>query len=404
MNRKIWKMRQHSLPSKRRKAALPSVASVCVVPDKRACQERCSALNGLRCKSFLCIAVMLLLMMMVYALFPVCAWAAIPQAPASFYAADYADILSSETERKILSESAALDDACGAQIVVVTVDFTDGMDIEDYAYKLFNSWEIGSSDRNNGLLILLVPGEENYWVMQGKGLESSLSSGTIQTILDTYMEPDFAAEDYDSAVWKSYEQFYSSVAGIYGLSAEDLAAGSYAGSGNYNSGADQYGGYYGGSYGAADRRAASVITVISVLVILFIVIVILRALFRGTARRAAGGYSAWGTRRSRSVPRRSSPPMGGPGHMPPPPGGHGHIPPPGGAGPGSFGGHPPATSGRTRSFGSSSSTRPSRTPKSSSRPASSSRRSSSGGRSSGGSSSRRTGGGGSTRGGGAGRK
>ena len=360
--------------------------------------------HGLRCKNFLFIAVILSLLLMVNALFPLCAWAAIPQAPASFYAADHADILSSETERKILSESAALDDACGAQIVVVTVDFTDGMDIEDYAYKLFNSWEIGSSDRNNGLLILLVPGEENYWVMQGKGLESSLSSGTIQTILDTYMEPDFAAEDYDSAVRKSYEKFYSSVAGIYGLSAEDLAGGSYAGSGNYNYDADQYGGYYGGSYGAADRRAASVITVISALVVLFIVIVILRALFRGPARRAAGGYSAWGRRRSRSVPRRNIPPMGGPGHMPPPPpGGAGHMPPPpGDAGPGSFGGHPSAPSRRTRSFGSSSSTRPSRTPKSSSRPASSSRSSSFGGRSSGGSSSRRTGGGGSTRGGGAG--
>ena len=41
--------------------------------------------------------------------------------------------------------------------------------------------------------LLLAIGEDNYYVLQGTGLENTLTSGTIQNILDTYMEPDFAA-------------------------------------------------------------------------------------------------------------------------------------------------------------------------------------------------------------------
>lgn len=293
---------------------------------------------------------------------PVFSWAAIPTAPASFYAADYADVLSSETENRILSESAALEDACGAQIVVVTVDFTDGMDIEDYAYKLFNSWEIGSADHNDGLLILLVPGEENYWVMQGKGLESSLSSGRIQTILDTYMEPYFASEDYDNAVLKSYEQFYAAIAGIYGLSADDLAAGSR------NDSAEKFGG---GDYGDSHRNGYK--TVILVVILLFFLCV--AALCRPSRR--ARRYDAWGARRGYRPPRRNPPPMSGHGPVPPPPGGPHPAPP-----------------RRRRSSGGGSST--------SSRSGGGRRSTSS--RSGGSIPSSRSGGGGSTRGGGAGRK
>lgn len=143
------------------------------------------------------------------------AFADIPQKSSSFYVADYADVISQDTEDYIVSKNGQLENLCGGQIVVVAVDFLDGMDIEDYCYKVFNEWEIGSAEENNGVLLLLAIGEEDYWCMQGKGLESRLSSGDISEMLWDYLESDFAAGNYDSGVRSFFDRIYDEVSHIY---------------------------------------------------------------------------------------------------------------------------------------------------------------------------------------------
>lgn len=141
----------------------------------------------------------------------------IPASSELFYVADFANVLSQDTENLIIDRNDALHQATGAQIVVATVDFLDGAEIEDYAYRMFNEWQIGDAEKNNGVLLLLVIGEENYWAVQGKGLEKSLSSGTLDEILQTYLEPDFAEADYDDGVRKTFLALADQLEGIYGV-------------------------------------------------------------------------------------------------------------------------------------------------------------------------------------------
>lgn len=137
------------------------------------------------------------------------------------YVNDYANVLSDETEQYIMEQSAALDQATGAQVVVVTVDFLDGMDIENYAYTLFNEWGIGDAKKNNGLLLLLAIGEDDYWAVQGSGLEKELSSGKLGDYLYEYLEPDFAAGDYDAGVTQVCTAFYDWFENYYGLDKQE---------------------------------------------------------------------------------------------------------------------------------------------------------------------------------------
>ena len=104
-----------------------------------------------------------LLTVLVLVLMAVPAFAvALPDAPTG-YVYDGANVLSSSTESYIERTGSALAEACGAEVVVATVDFTDGEDIADYAYDLFNKWGIGDKKANNGLLILLSIGAEDYY-------------------------------------------------------------------------------------------------------------------------------------------------------------------------------------------------------------------------------------------------
>ncbi len=136
-----------------------------------------------------------------------CMAMAVVEAPEDIYVGDYANVLTDETEQYIITENQKLAEATGAQIVIITVDFLDGIEIEDYAYTIFNEWGIGDAQRNNGLLLLLAIGEENYYAMQGQGLEGVLSSGTLGDYLYDYLEPDFAAGNYDAGVSKVFNAF-----------------------------------------------------------------------------------------------------------------------------------------------------------------------------------------------------
>lgn len=140
----------------------------------------------------------------------------VPAPTELFYVADFAGVLKSDTADYIVEKNDKLYKSNGAQIVVVTVDFLGGANIENYAYKLFNEWKIGSSDKNNGVLLLLVIGEEDYWAVQGKGLERSLSSSTLGSLLNNYLEDDFARQNYDAGVRKVFDAIYNQIEGIYG--------------------------------------------------------------------------------------------------------------------------------------------------------------------------------------------
>ena len=147
-----------------------------------------------------------------------CSALAVVDAPETVYVGDYAGVLTDATEQYIIAENQKLAEATGAQIVIVTVDFLDGMEIEDYAYTIFNEWGIGDRERNNGLLLLLAIGEENYYAMQGEGLEGVLSSGTLGDYLYDYLEEDFAAGNYDAGVYKVFNAFLNWFDAYYDLS------------------------------------------------------------------------------------------------------------------------------------------------------------------------------------------
>lgn len=148
----------------------------------------------------------------------------IPEPEDYFYVLDQSGILESDTIDYIVGMNEQLCSATGAQIVVVTTDFTPEGNLERYAYNLFNKWGIGSKTESNGVLLLLSIGDDDYWCMQGKGLEKSLTSGTIGNILEQYLEPDFAVQQYDAGVRKVFDALYKRVSDIYGFSSETDAA------------------------------------------------------------------------------------------------------------------------------------------------------------------------------------
>jgi len=133
---------------------------------------------------------------------------AYPARPESGFVNDAAGVLSAETIEHINEYNQILFSNTGAVIAVATVENTEGKDIDDYTYHTFNDWGVGDKKEDNGLLLLLDIGGDNYFAAPGEKIARKLSEGMIWDILQADLEPDFAAKDYDAGVKKAFDGFY----------------------------------------------------------------------------------------------------------------------------------------------------------------------------------------------------
>lgn len=248
--------------------------------------------------------------------------ASLPDLPRDQCVVDDANILSDSTTQTIVDLNNQLQSSCnGAQISVLTVDYTGNYSTEDYATQAFNAWGIGDATNNNGVLILLVMEspiyeDGDYYVTYGDGFRNTTLESQASALAQT-MEDDFVRQDYDDAVTTCAQNVAQTIADIYGVS----LSGGNTNNGSYNEPA-----YDDNSSGGLGDILLGFITILFTVVLLLIIVSVVVYTFSGPL---GGLFWCFGGPWHRG-PR---PPRGRRNPPPPPPGG-----PYGGFGGGSFGG------------------------------------------------------------------
>ena len=255
----------------------------------------------------------------------------LPSLPKDQCVVDDAGVLSDSTTSELETLNAQLSSSCdGAQIGVLTVDYTGSATTEDYATEAFNTWGLGSSSENNGVLILLVMqspeyADGDYYLTYGDGFRNTTLAKQSSAIAQT-MEDQFAAKDYDGAVTTCARNVANTIADIYGVSL----------SGSVGNGSTVQPGYQ-GSQSSGGSTLTDILTLVVGAVLL---IVIIRSMAYVFASPCGWLWCFGGPRPPYRRRGRRGPP-------PPPPGGYyggsrGPRPPRGGGfggmGGGSFGG------------------------------------------------------------------
>ena len=138
---------------------------------------------------------------------------------------DTANILSADTETYVTNLSVALQQECGAQIGVYTVEYIGNNTMEGYAYEVFNAWGLGDADKDNGVLFLMAPGEDNYWITRGSGVEKQLSVSTLNSIFNSYTEDNWVKGDYDACAQQTAAALTERLCRQYGITMDVDAVG-----------------------------------------------------------------------------------------------------------------------------------------------------------------------------------
>jgi uncharacterized protein len=113
---------------------------------------------------------------------------------------DDANILPAETRLALTQKLAAVEQANGDQIVVVTVPDLQGYDIADFGNQLGRKWGIGQKGKDNGVVFLIAPKDHKATIEVGYKLEPVLTDTESFVILNHDVFPRFKAGDYAGGV------------------------------------------------------------------------------------------------------------------------------------------------------------------------------------------------------------
>ncbi len=139
-------------------------------------------------------------------------------------------------EMAVLEETlVAFDDSTTTQICVVTVPSLEGADINMEAQQVLSSWGVGSSENNNGVVVLVEhrigQAGGRVAISVGYGLEGVITDALCKRIITQEMIPHFKEDDYFSGVVAATEALMAASVGEYAgrdtdsLDGEDVMVG-----------------------------------------------------------------------------------------------------------------------------------------------------------------------------------
>ena len=117
---------------------------------------------------------------------------------------DLAGLFTPAQEYALESGLVAFDDSTSNQIAVVTVLDLEGMSAAEYATRIGLDWQVGSSEFDNGVVLLVKPKTADSYgevfIAVGYGLEGAIPDAYAKRIIDNELIPHFRENDYYGGV------------------------------------------------------------------------------------------------------------------------------------------------------------------------------------------------------------
>ena len=135
---------------------------------------------------------------------------------------DFASIIDSALEAELDQKLDQLEQKTTSEIAVVTVSSLDGMEVEEYANKLFKQWGIGQAKQDNGVLVLVAPNDRAMRIEVGYGLEGVLPDGLAGQIIREDFLPRFRDDDYPGGIRNGVNHVIAVVERHQVLSADEV--------------------------------------------------------------------------------------------------------------------------------------------------------------------------------------
>lgn len=109
---------------------------------------------------------------------------------------DEARILSADEITQLSTQIRQIYDDNLAQMALVIVPTTGGVDIFDYGLQVARRWGLGRDDIDNGVLILVAVNDRKMRIFTGHGVEGVLPDAVLNRIIRDVISPNFKAGQF----------------------------------------------------------------------------------------------------------------------------------------------------------------------------------------------------------------
>ncbi len=100
----------------------------------------------------------------------------------------------------------------GPAVAVLVVGPLDGTPIEDVAYQTFNTWAVGASGKDDGVLLVVAPSDRKIRIETGKGVGGALTDVQSSHINREIIGPALAKGDTYGALDRGTDAILSALA------------------------------------------------------------------------------------------------------------------------------------------------------------------------------------------------
>ncbi|MCD1124859.1 YgcG family protein [Jinshanibacter sp. LJY008] len=113
---------------------------------------------------------------------------------------DLTATLSADSVRTLTQQAASLEKTTGHQLAVLIVDTTGDETIEQFATRVFDQWQLGKKNVDDGILLLVAKSDRTVRIEVGYGLEGDLTDLQSSQIINRLIIPSFKQNDYNRGI------------------------------------------------------------------------------------------------------------------------------------------------------------------------------------------------------------
>lgn len=128
---------------------------------------------------------------------------------------DYAKVLSPSEKTQLEEKLIKYSDSTTTQIVVIIIESLKNEDVSQLATKWGQTWGLGQSKEDNGVIILVSKSDRKIAINPGYGLEDRLTAGIGGEIIRNIIIPEFKAGSYYNGLDKGTDAIFDVFKGKY---------------------------------------------------------------------------------------------------------------------------------------------------------------------------------------------
>jgi len=134
------------------------------------------------------------------------------------YVEDYANVIDSSEESSLNGILQELEQKTSAQYIVLTVQSTEGVPIEQFAIEHAQKWQLGQKGKDNGMLFVLAVKDKRYRFEVGYDLEGFITDQYCGRVGRDVLVPYLKKGQYGRGIYEANLQIVQRIADEFGIS------------------------------------------------------------------------------------------------------------------------------------------------------------------------------------------